>query len=158
MIIPEFKAKQFLKDYGLYIPPSEVAVSPEEAREVAKSLGGRAVVKALIPAGGRGKAGGVKLCETAQEVYDAASLMLGKPLLGYPVDSLLVEAAQEMLFEIYTGVIVNMSNGSIDLVVSLAGGMDIEQAARTIPVRFTVWKRSQAICSRFTGCAVGWRA
>ena len=56
--------------------------------------------------------------------------MLGKPLLGYPVDSLLVEAAQEMLFEIYTGVIVNMSNGSIDLVVSLAGGMDIEQAAR----------------------------
>ena len=130
MIIPEFKAKQFLKDYGLYIPPSEVAVSPEEAREVAKSLGGRAVVKALIPAGGRGKAGGVKLCETPQEVYDAASLMLGKPLLGYLVDSLLVEAAQEILFEIYTGVIVNMSNGSIDLVVSLAGGMDIEQASR----------------------------
>jgi succinyl-CoA synthetase beta subunit len=130
MIIPESTAKLFLKDYGLYIPPGEVAVSPEDARAVAKNLGGRTVVKALIPAGGRGKAGGVKLCETAQDVYDAASLMLGKPLLGYPVDRLLVEAAQEIRFEIYTGIIVNMSNGLINLVVSLAGGMDIEQAAR----------------------------
>lgn len=130
MIIPEYKAKELLKGYGLYIPPGEIAVTPEEAREIAARLGGRAVVKALIPTGGRGKAGGVKLCETAQEVFDAAALLLGKPLLGYTVERVLIEAAQEILIEIYTGVIVNMSTGWIDLVVSLAGGMDIEQAAR----------------------------
>jgi succinyl-CoA synthetase beta subunit len=87
------------------------------------------VVKALVPTGGRGKAGGVKACETAQEVFDNAALMLGKPLLGYTVERVLIEAAQYVLLEMYTGVSVNVSSGSIDLVVSLAGGMDIEQAA-----------------------------
>ena len=133
MIIPEYEAKQYLQDYGLYIPPGEAVATPEEARQIAVWLGGRAVVKALIPAGGRGKAGGVRLCETAQEVFNAATGLLGKPLLGHTVERLLVEAAQEILFEIYAGVIVNMPNGSIDLVVSLAGGMDIEQAARDNP-------------------------
>jgi len=130
MIIPEYEAKELLKGYGLYIPPGKVAVNPEEARAIAARLGGRVAVKALIPAGGRGKAGGVKLCETAQEVFTAATLLLGKPLLGYTVERVLIEAAQEVLIEIYTGVIVNMSTDRIDLVVSLAGGMDIEQAAR----------------------------
>ncbi|MDP2974961.1 MAG: acetate--CoA ligase family protein [Anaerolineales bacterium] len=130
MIIPEYEAKELLKGYGLYIPPGEVAVNPDEAREIAAKLGGRAVVKALIPTGGRGKAGGVKLCETAQEVFDAAALLLGKPLLGHTVERVLIDAAQEIIFEIYTGVIVNVSTGWIDLVVSLAGGMDIEQAAK----------------------------
>jgi succinyl-CoA synthetase beta subunit len=129
MIMPEYEAKQFLKDYGLYIPPGGVAVNPEEAREISMGLGGRVVIKALIPAGGRGKAGGVKLCGSAQEVYQAATLMLGKPLLGYTVERLLVETAQEILFEIYTGILVNMSTGYIDLVVSPTGGMDIEKAA-----------------------------
>jgi succinyl-CoA synthetase beta subunit len=130
MIIPEYEAKELLKGYGLCIPIGGVAIIPEEAREIAARLGGRVVVKALIPTGGRGKAGGVKLCETAQEVFDATALLLGKPLLGHTVERVLIEAAQEILFEIYAGVIVNMSNGKIDLVVSLAGGMDIEQAAR----------------------------
>ena len=130
MIIHEYGAKQFLQGYGLYVPAGEVAVSPEEAREIAVRLGGRVAVKALIPAGGRGKAGGIKLCETAQEVYNAATTLLGKPLLGYPVDRLLVETAQEILYEIYAGIIVNMSTGYIDLVLSLSGGMDVEQAAR----------------------------
>jgi succinyl-CoA synthetase beta subunit len=129
MIIHEYEAKQFLKDYGLYIPPGGVAVNPEEARKISMRLGGRVAVKALIPTGGRGKAGGVKLCETAQEVFQTATLMLGKPLLGYTVDRLLVEAAQEIQFEIYTGILVNLSTGCIDLVVSLTGGMDIEKAA-----------------------------
>jgi succinyl-CoA synthetase beta subunit len=130
MIIPEYEAKQFLKDYGLYIPPGGAAVNPEEAREIAMRLGGRAVVKALIPAGGRGKAGGVRLCETDQEVYDAAALMLGKPLLGYTVNRLQVEAAQEILVEIYTGIIVNVSTECIELLVSFTGGIDVEQAAK----------------------------
>ena len=130
MIVPEYEAKELLKGYGLCIPPGGVAIIPEEAREIAARLGGRVVVKALIPTGGRGKAGGVKLCETAQEVFDAAALLLGKPLLGHTVERVLIEAAQEILFEIYTGVIVNVSNGWIDLVVSFAGGMDIEQAAK----------------------------
>jgi succinyl-CoA synthetase beta subunit len=130
MIIPEYEAKKLLRGYGLYIPPGEVAVNPEDAREIAARLGGGAVVKALIPTGGRGKAGGVKLCETAQDVFDTAALMLGKPLLGYTVERVLIEAAQKILFEIYTGVIVNISTGWIDLVVSLVGGMDIEQVAK----------------------------
>jgi succinyl-CoA synthetase beta subunit len=133
MIIPEYEAKGLLKGYGLYIPPGEVAANPEEAREIAARLGGRVVVKALIPSGGRGKAGGVKLCETAQEVYDAAALLLGKPLLSHTVERVLIEAAQKILFEIYAGVIVDMSTGWIDLVVSLSGGMDIEQVAKNNP-------------------------
>ena len=130
MIIPEYEAKGFLKEYGLFIPPGEVAVIPEEAREIAARLGGRVVVKALIPTGGRGKAGGVKLCETAQDVFDAAAVLLGKSLLGHIVERVLVEAAQEILYELYTGVIVNVSNGRIYLVVSPVGGMDIEQVAK----------------------------
>ena len=129
MIVPEYEAKQLLKGYGLYVPFGETASSPEEAGAIAARLRGYVVVKALIPAGGRGKAGGIKLCETAQEVLEASTLLLGKPLLGHTVQRVLVEAAQEILFEIYAGVIVNMANGSIDLVISLAGGMEIEQAA-----------------------------
>ncbi len=129
MIIPEYEAKGFLKGYGLYIPPGETAAIPEEAREIAARFEGRVVVKALIPSGGRGKAGGVKLCETTQDVFDAAALLLGKPLLGHTVERVLIEAAQKILIEIYTGVIVNASTGWIDLVVSLTGGMDIEQIA-----------------------------
>lgn len=87
MVIPEYEAKRLLKGYGLYIPLGEVAVSPEEALEIAARLGGRVVVKALIPIGGRGKASGVKLCETAQEVFTAAALLLGKPLLGHTGES-----------------------------------------------------------------------
>lgn len=130
MIIPEYEAKRLLKGYGLYIPLGEVAVNPEGALEIAARLGGHVVVKALIPAGGRGKVGGVMLCETAQEVFTAAAQLLGKPLLGHTVERLLIEVAQEVLFEIYTGIIVNVSTGRIDLVVSFAGGVDIEQAVR----------------------------
>jgi succinyl-CoA synthetase beta subunit len=130
LIIPEHEAKALLKGYGLCIPPGEVATIPEEAREIAVRLGGPVVVKALIPAGGRGKAGGVKLCETTREVFDTTALLLGKRLLGHTVERVLVEAAQEILLEIYAGVIVNMANGLIDLVVSVAGGVDIEQVAK----------------------------
>ena len=129
MIVPEYEAKQFLKDYGLVVPTGEVARNPEEARQIAGRLGGRAVVKSLVPTGGRGKAGGIRICETAQEVYNAADMLLGKPLLGYTVDRVLVEAAQPVLSEIYAGINLNVSTGGTDLVVSLAGGMEIEQAA-----------------------------
>jgi succinyl-CoA synthetase beta subunit len=127
MIIPEYEAKKLLNGYGLYIPPGEAASTPEEARKIALRLGGNVAVKALIPSSGRGKAGGVKLCETPLEVLETATLLLGKRLLGYTVERVLVEAAQEILCEIYTGVIINLFIGSIDLVVSFAGGMDIEQ-------------------------------
>jgi succinyl-CoA synthetase beta subunit len=141
MIIPEYEAKGFLKEYGLYIPLGEVAIIPEEAREIAAKLGGRVVVKALIPTGGRGKAGGVKLCETAQEVFDAAAHLLGKPLLGHIVERVLIEVAQEILYELYAGVIVNLSADGLTR-WSAHGRYGHRASCQERFTRFCGWKRS----------------
>lgn len=129
MIIPEYEAKMLLRGYGLNIPQGVVAHEPGQAFQAAAGLGGPVVVKALIPAGGRGKAGGVRLCPTPEDARQAAAALLGQPLLGHTVEKVLVEQAFPIQREMYAGVVTNTASAGIDLVVSLNGGVEIEQLA-----------------------------
>jgi succinyl-CoA synthetase beta subunit len=130
LIITEHLAKRLLKPYGLPIPPGHSAQTADMAATVAHELGGSAfVVKALIPAGGRGKAGGVKLCDSIDAVAEAAKSLLGHDLLGYHVEMVLVEKALPIARELYAGVIANSATDKLDLVMSFEGGIDIEKNA-----------------------------
>jgi succinyl-CoA synthetase beta subunit len=132
LIVFEELAKRLLSPYGLKVPPGQAVQTPEAAAAVAQVLGGTSfVVKALIPAGGRGKAGGVKLCASIEAVAEAARALLGNDLLGYRVDRVLVEQALPVTREIYAGIVANSATGSIDLVVSFAGGVEIENVAQS---------------------------
>jgi succinyl-CoA synthetase beta subunit len=130
VIVPEYEAKALLRRYGLRIPTGRVAVSPEEAQVIARDLGCPVVVKALIPAGGRGKAGGVKQCTRPEDAFQIASALLGQPLLGHIVQKVLVEQAMRIDKELYASVVANIHTGQIDLILSFTGGIDIEQRAR----------------------------
>jgi succinyl-CoA synthetase beta subunit len=132
MIVSEDLAKQLLTTYGLPVPPGRAADTPDAATSIAQILGGSAfVVKALIPMGGRGKAGGVKVCASIESVTEAAQILLGHDLLGYRVSKVLVEKALPIAREIYAGVVANSATDRIDLVVSFAGGIEIENATQS---------------------------
>jgi len=131
MIVAEDAAKRLLARRGLGTPPGRVADTPDEAAAIAQELGGAGVVKALIPTGGRGKAGGVIVCPTVGQVRDAALFLLGHDLLGHPVRKVLVEKLMSVTREIYAGVVANSATGTIDLVVSFSGGVEIETAAQS---------------------------
>lgn len=137
----EYQAKQLFADYGIAVPAGRVARTPEEAVDAAKAIGGDFwVVKAQIHAGGRGKAGGVKLARSYDEVRDYAKGMLGTKMATYqtagvelPVDSVLVTQATDIAKELYLSVLVDRSSKSITFIASAEGGMDIEQVAHEKP-------------------------
>ncbi|MCD9027029.1 ADP-forming succinate--CoA ligase subunit beta [Luteimonas sp. BDR2-5] len=137
----EYQAKQLFADYGIAVPAGRVARSPEEAVDAAKAIGGDFwVVKAQIHAGGRGKAGGVKLARTLDEVRDHADAMLGTTMETYqsagvalPIDSVLVTQATDIDKELYLSVLVDRSSQSITFIASSEGGVDIEQVAAETP-------------------------
>ena len=130
MIVAEDIAKQMLRRSGLAVPSGRIAHRPAEAAAIARELGGCAVVKAIIPAGGRGKAGGVRLCQSVEEVSAAAADLLGKELLGQRVPYVLVEEQVPVSQEIYAGIVANTASDRIDLILSLSGGVEIENTAR----------------------------
>jgi succinyl-CoA synthetase beta subunit len=130
MIVAEDVAKQLLTRYGLQTPCGQVTYTPDEAVAAAEKLGGAAVVKALIPTGGRGKAGGVRVCSSVEQVRDAAHSLLGHDLLGHPVSQVLVEQMIPAVREIYAGVVANSATAMIDLLVGFSGGVEIEAAAQ----------------------------
>ena len=130
MIVSEDYAKALIARYGLGIPSGGVAETPEEAARISEQMGGTGVVKALIPTGGRGKAGGVRGCISVEAVRDAAGAMLGHELLGYTVERVLVEEPVSIRQEMYAGVVTNSATGKIDLIFSFSGGVDIETTAR----------------------------
>lgn len=137
----EYQAKQLFADYGIAVPAGRVARSPEEAVEAAKAIPGDLwVVKAQIHAGGRGKAGGVKLARTLDEVRDYAKAMLGTRMETYqtagvalPIDSVLISEGTDIAKELYLSVLVDRSTQSITFIASSEGGMDIEQVAAETP-------------------------
>jgi succinyl-CoA synthetase beta subunit len=137
----EYQAKQLFADYGIAVPAGRVARTPEEAVDAAKAIGGDFwVVKAQIHAGGRGKAGGVKLAKTFDEVREYAKGMLGTKMATYqtagvelPVDSVLVTQATDIAKELYLSVLVDRGTRSITFIASAEGGMDIEQVAHEKP-------------------------
>ena len=142
MKIHEYQAKKILVDYNVPTPRGEVADSPEKAREIASSLNTKVVIKAQIHAGGRGKGGGVRLAGTPEEAGEAAKAILGMKLVthqtgpeGKLVRKVLVEEATQIKKELYLGLVVDRSQTRRCLVymASEAGGMEIEEVARTAP-------------------------
>lgn len=137
----EYQAKQMFGDYGINVPAGQVAHSPDEAVAAAKAIGGDFwVVKAQIHAGGRGKAGGVKLAKTLDEVKQYAKAMLGTKMATYqtagvelPVDSVLVTQATNIDKELYLSVLVDRATQTVTFIASAEGGMDIEQVAAEKP-------------------------
>lgn len=141
MFLMESDAKELLVRYGIKIPDGAVARTPSEARQMVEMLGaGRYVVKALIHAGGRGLAGGVRLVATADEAESAAKAMLGKPLVteqtgprGEVVESVYVEAALEFSESLYLSFLLDPRLARPVLLASVAGGIDFEAKAEEVP-------------------------
>ncbi|WP_027073153.1 ADP-forming succinate--CoA ligase subunit beta [Luteimonas sp. J29] len=137
----EYQAKQLFAEYGIAVPAGRVARSPEEAVDAAKAIGGDFwVVKAQIHAGGRGKAGGVKLARTLDEVRDYAKGMLGTRMETYqsagvalPIDCVLVTQATDIAQELYLSVLVDRGSQSVTFIASSEGGVEIEKTAQENP-------------------------
>ena len=140
MKVHEYQAKAILKEFGVPVPEGSVATSANEARAAATGLGGRAVVKAQVHAGGRGKAGGVKVVSSAEEAASFADGLLGTNLVtgqtgpdGVPVGAVLVEEVVDIAKELYLSVTVDGGAKSAVVIASEAGGMEIEEVASSTP-------------------------
>jgi succinyl-CoA synthetase beta subunit len=143
MNLHEYQAKQLFARYGVPVTRGEVATTPAQAEACANRLGGDLwVVKAQVHAGGRGKAGGVKLARNADEVREAAAAMLGSRLVtkqtgaeGLPINQVFVEMGSEIERELYMSMLVDRASERIAIMVSQDGGMDIEEVAENTPER-----------------------
>jgi len=147
MNLHEYQSKLLFADYGIPVPRGIPAESPEEAVAAAKELGGKLwVVKAQVHAGGRGKAGGVKLARSAEEVKDIAKSLLGTRLVthqsgpeGLPVNVVYVESGSDIERELYLSMLVDREVSRVAFIASAAGGMDIEKVAAETPEKiFTI--------------------
>ena len=141
MNLHEYQAKEVLKDYGIAVPRGMVVESADACAQVAAELGGSAwVVKAQVHAGGRGKAGGVRLCRSVEALTEAARALLGQRLITYqnapdgqPVSRLLVEEPLPIARELYLSLTVDRAAERVGIVASSAGGMEIEEVAAREP-------------------------
>jgi len=131
--IHEYQAKEIFRDAGIPIPPGDVASTPAEVEAIARKLGGTVVVKAQVHAGGRGKAGGVKLAKTPEEARQVAEKILKLTIKDLPVLKVLVTPAAEIASEAYVGIIVDRTRKKAVFMVSAAGGIDIEEVAAKTP-------------------------
>ena len=175
MNLHEYQSKQVFSAYGIPVPTGRVAATPEEAVAAAEALGGSLwVVKAQVHAGGRGKAGGVKLARDKDAVRAAAQAMLGTRLAtiqtgpeGLPVNTVYVESGSAIEREIYLSLTLNREKGQIAMIGSAAGGMDIEEVAAHTPEKITTVNihpaaglqphqcRRMAFALGFTGAQIG---
>jgi len=140
MNIHEYQAKELLKRYGVPVPLGKVVSTPQEARGVAVELGGRCVVKAQIHAGGRGKAGGVKLARDPADAEKKAAEILGKNLVthqtgpaGRQVRKVLIEQGLNIDRELYLGMVLDRAQSRIAVICSSEGGVEIEEVAAKNP-------------------------
>ena len=133
MNIHEYQAKEIFRKQGIPIPPGEVATTAPEAEAIARKFGGTVVVKAQVHAGGRGKAGGVKLAKSPEEARDVAEKILKLTIKDLPVQKVLVTPAADIATEAYVGVIVDRASKKPVFMVSPAGGIDIEEVAAKTP-------------------------
>jgi succinyl-CoA synthetase beta subunit len=131
--IHEYQAKEILRGYGVPIPPGDVASTAAEAEQIARRIGRTVVVKAQVHAGGRGKAGGVKLAKTPEEAREVASKILGMQIKGLTVQKVLVTDAADIASEAYVGIILDRASKKPVFMVSPAGGIDIEEVAAKTP-------------------------
>jgi succinyl-CoA synthetase beta subunit len=133
MNIHEYQAREIFRDHGVPVPPGELASTPDEAAEIADRFGGGVVVKAQVHAGGRGKAGGVKLAANAAEAREAAGRILGMEIKGIEVRGVLVAPAEDIASEAYVGIVMDRGRQADVVMVSAEGGVDIEEVAATMP-------------------------
>jgi succinyl-CoA synthetase beta subunit len=138
--IHEYQAKTLLAQYGIPVPKGRMASSPAEAREIACEIGGKAVVKAQVYAGGRGKAGGIRMAGDPEEAEKAASQLIGTRLVthqtgaeGVPVGKVLVEEAGDPARELYASILVDGASRRPVMMASEAGGVEIEEVAQSSP-------------------------
>src|SRR5262245_48367773 len=140
MKIHEYQAKAILAQYNVPVPRGEVAFTVEEAEAAAKKIGGSVVVKAQIHAGGRGKGGGVKVAQNAEQALELARKILGMTLIthqtgpeGRLVQRLLIEETLPIERELYLGIVLDRVQGKPVFMASAAGGMEIEEVAAKTP-------------------------
>jgi succinyl-CoA synthetase beta subunit len=140
MNIHEYQAKEILNSFGIPIPRSRVALTADQVERAAKEMGGHCVVKAQIYAGGRGKAGGVKVVHHPEQANDVAKELFGKKLVtiqtgpeGLKVRRILVEEAVEIAREFYVSITLDRQSSRYCLIASAEGGVEIEEVARKSP-------------------------
>ena len=133
MKLHEYQSKQIFARYGIPIPRGKVATIADEAKQIAKELGSRVVVKSQVLVGGRGKAGGIRLAKNPEEAGEIASQILAMEIKGLPVRKVLVDEAVNIEIEIYLGITNDRGARRPVMMASSAGGVDIEQVAREMP-------------------------
>ncbi len=133
MKIHEYQAKEILRGYDIPVQKGEVATTPAQAKELASRIGGMTVVKAQVHAGGRGKAGGVKLAKTPEEAEQRATAILGMDIKGSKVKKVLITQAADIAKEYYLGVTLDRAAKKITVMGSSEGGVEIEEVAKTSP-------------------------
>jgi len=138
--IHEYQAKAILDKFGVPTPRAEVASTPAEAKEIASRIGGRVVVKAQVHAGGRGKAGGVKLVDSPAMAEEVTASLLGTRLVtkqtgaaGVPIEKVMIAEALDIKDELYISIVVDGDIGAPVVMASTEGGMDIEEVAESTP-------------------------
>ena len=136
MNLHEYQAKELLKANGINVPRSQISNSIDETFNIAKQFNSSLAIKAQIHAGGRGKAGGIKMVNTPQEAKEFASIIIGKKLIteqnkphGQPVNQLLIEETISIKKEMYFSILIDRQSESIVIITSQSGGMDIEEIA-----------------------------
>src|SRR5688572_9446365 len=133
MDLHEYQAKERFRAAGIPVPTGEIATTPAQAEALAAKYGGTVVVKAQVHAGGRGKAGGVKLAKTPAEARAHAEKILGMQIKGLTVEKVLVTPASQIATEAYVGVLIDRAKQAPTFIVSAAGGIDIETVAKETP-------------------------
>jgi succinyl-CoA synthetase beta subunit len=133
MNIHEYQAREILRRHGLPVPPYDLAATPDHAAAAAERFGGTVVIKAQVHAGGRGKAGGVKLATTPEQAREHASRILGMTIKGLVVHKVLVAPAEPIASEAYVGIIIDRASKRPVFIVSRQGGVDIEEVALRQP-------------------------
>ncbi len=135
MKIHEYQAKELFRSYGIPVPKGQIATTAEEVGDAARTIGGTVAVKAQVHVGGRGKAGGIKVAETAEAARTVAKQILGMDIKGSTVRKVWVEGAADIDREAYLGIIVDRAVKGITFICSADGGIDIEEVAAKTPER-----------------------
>ncbi|MEO7003560.1 MAG: ADP-forming succinate--CoA ligase subunit beta [Ktedonobacterales bacterium] len=133
MKIHEYQAKEILRRYGIPVQPGKVATTADEAEQIAREFGVPVVVKAQVYVGGRGKAGGVKIAQTPEQTREVAGRILGMDIKGLTVEKVLITPALDIREEYYLGVVLDRASQAPVVIVSAAGGIDIEEVAEKEP-------------------------
>ena len=129
----EYQARDLFESHGVPVLGGAVAFTPDEAATAAASMGGRVVVKAQVKVGGRGKAGGVKLAENAEDAREKAAAILGMDIKGHIVHKVMIAQAAPIESEYYLAILLDRANRNFLVMASVAGGMEIEEVAHTSP-------------------------